>query len=236
MLLIKLVSCVECQRFFYVVHITHSNPHTYSFPYVWVPIWEFGSTLLSFDMKWKWLIIFTPRSLYPQWKYFRHPLEKREVGAGTGLDAVEKIKSQAPTRNMVVQTAEQWLYWLSYLGSQLWKFQLVLRITLLQKQALSVEPVESSLLCQLFNKLNFKFSWMRILPFNKPPYCVPCIVHTTQLIQEALYKRRAMNRFLNAILKITNYLTANRRMSGPLLCAAPLYSPDDFNKLKASDP
>lgn len=45
-----------------------------------------------------------------------------------------------------------------------------------------------------------------------------------------------MNRILNATLKITNVFTANRRIDGPMLSAASLYSPDEFNEMKATSP
>jgi len=45
-----------------------------------------------------------------------------------------------------------------------------------------------------------------------------------------------MNRILNATLKITNVFTISRRIDGPMLRAASLHSPDEFNELKATGP
>jgi hypothetical protein len=76
---------------------------------------------------------------------------------------------------------------------------------------------------------------MRHKQFIKPLHCVHCIVRATQLIQETVYKWRAMSRFLNTVLKSTDVFTANRKMDGSMLYATSLYSPEEFNELKAAD-
>jgi hypothetical protein len=80
-------------------------------------LWESGSTVLIFDIRRKWPIIFTPWLLYPQRKYLRHALDNRRVGSRTGLDAVgeEKIpcayqENDRPTRRAVTILTELSLF------------------------------------------------------------------------------------------------------------------------------
>jgi hypothetical protein len=82
--------------------------------------WIYISTRLINLCEWRWVVSFTPRSLYPQRKSPWYPLDKRLGGpqsrSGRGG---KRSKTPASTVNQtsVVQPVAYSLYWLSYPGS-----------------------------------------------------------------------------------------------------------------------
>jgi hypothetical protein len=68
--------------------------------------------ILDPGTKWRWVVRFTPRPLYPQGKSPRYPLDRRWVGPRTVLDAVAKRKIPSPrresnSRTPIVQSVAQ---------------------------------------------------------------------------------------------------------------------------------
>jgi hypothetical protein len=64
-------------------------------------MWGYSSTILYPSTRWRWVVSFMPRLLYPQ-----YPLDRSGVGLRAGLDTMEKRKNLAPARNQTqtVQT------------------------------------------------------------------------------------------------------------------------------------
>jgi hypothetical protein len=66
--------------------------------------WRYGSTILSFGIKWRRMVSFTFRPLYPRENRARYPLDKRFGGPQRGLDVVEKNLASAGIRSPAFNT------------------------------------------------------------------------------------------------------------------------------------
>jgi hypothetical protein len=83
--------------------------------------WEVEVQLHSFfdlGSRWRWVVSFTPRPLYPQGKSPWYPSDRRLSGSQSrsGRDEEEKKSFHFTCRelNPVVQPVAESLYWLSY--------------------------------------------------------------------------------------------------------------------------
>jgi hypothetical protein len=67
--------------------------------------WRYSSTVLDLDTRWRWVVSFTPLSLYPRGRSPWYPLHRGGwVVPRVGLDAVEAKKScTARNRTRAVQ-------------------------------------------------------------------------------------------------------------------------------------
>jgi hypothetical protein len=84
---------------------------------------------LDLGTSWRWVVSFTPRLLYPQWKSPQYPLHRRLCGPQSRSGWHGEVKSLAPTR---IRTLTPWsssplpaailteLSWLSLKHSFLW--------------------------------------------------------------------------------------------------------------------
>jgi hypothetical protein len=64
--------------------------------------WNSGGTaphILDLGTKWRWVVSFTPRPLYPLGKSAWHPLDRRLCEPQSLLDAVVKRKIPSPCRD-----------------------------------------------------------------------------------------------------------------------------------------
>jgi hypothetical protein len=51
------------------------------------------SVIIYLGIRWKWLVSFTPRPLYPREKFSQYPWDKGYVGPRTVLNTVEMMKA-----------------------------------------------------------------------------------------------------------------------------------------------
>jgi hypothetical protein len=50
-------------------------------PWRYIGEWRYSSTILDFGNRWRWVVNFTPRWLFPRWKSPRYPLDRRQDGS-----------------------------------------------------------------------------------------------------------------------------------------------------------
>jgi hypothetical protein len=64
----------------------------------WRPIgeWRHSSNILNLDAKWRWLVSFTPRQLYPRGNSPRYPLNRRLFGPHSRFGHCEVEKNLLP--------------------------------------------------------------------------------------------------------------------------------------------
>jgi hypothetical protein len=96
--------------------------------------WGSGSIaphILDFGIRWRWVVRFTPRPLYPQRKNHRFPLDMRLGGpqspSGRGVEEeISKSPLEFEPRSYDRPARSQSLYRLSYPGSWRYKVSLIL--------------------------------------------------------------------------------------------------------------
>jgi hypothetical protein len=95
--------------------------------------WRYSSTILDLGTRWRWVVNFTTRPLYPRWNSPRYPLDRRLGGPQSRSGGCRKEKNHPLGRiwTQAVQPIALSVHWITLTSTLLMGFKVIEFIVLL---------------------------------------------------------------------------------------------------------